>query len=185
VLCKKPARNPGPAPTVPKVVIAGTVERPLPECRIPISPRAALLRSLALPGWGQFSLDRRKAGWMFVGAETGSLFMVAKSKHDLDQATSARNDSIFGPVTDAAGNPQIDPATGKPKMAWQAKNKNLADRIKARRTHLEDWIAAIVFNHLFSGADAWVAANLADFDANVKVTSLGSRGVSVAARVAW
>jgi hypothetical protein len=122
---------------------------------------------------------------MFVGAETGSLIMVAKSKHDLDQATSARNDSIFGPVTDAAGNELIDPATGKPKLAWQPKDKNLADRIKARRTHLEDWIAAIVFNHLFSGADAWVAANLADFDANVKVTSLGPHGVSVVARVAW
>jgi hypothetical protein len=121
---------------------------------------------------------------MFVGAEVGSFLMVAKSKHDLDQATAAR-DSVPTPVTDAGGNPVIDPTTGQQKIEYKPKNKNLADRIKARRTHLEDWIAAIVFNHLFSGADAWVAANLADFDANVKVTSVGRSGVTVSARVAW
>jgi hypothetical protein len=46
-----------------------------------------------------------------------------------------------------------------------------ADRVRARRTHYEDWIAAIVFNHLIAGADAYVAANLWDFETNVKVAS--------------
>jgi len=41
-----------------------------------------------------------------------------------------------------------------------------------------------VFNHLFAGADAYVAANLADFDANVEVTST-DRGLRFMARVAW
>ena len=36
---------------------------------------------------------------------------------------------------------------------------------------VEDWVAAIVFNHLFSGADAYVAANLWDFNAHIGVVA--------------
>ena len=102
----------------------------------------------------------------------------------LVRATAARRDTTIIPLLDASGQPVIDPATGLPKTVGKPKNQNLADRRRARRTHLEDWIAAIVFNHLFSGADAWVAANLVDFDSNVNVSAAG-RGIQVAARVAW
>jgi hypothetical protein len=183
-LCKKPGPDAKPIPTVPNVVIAGKYEKPLPDCRVPISPRAALVRSLLVPGLGQFNLDRRKAGWLFVATEVGGIGMSVKSWHDLSLATAARRDTTIIPVLDASGQPVIDPATGLPKTIGKPKNQNLADRRRARRTHLEDWFAAIVFNHLFSGADAWVAANLADFDANVNVSSVG-RGIQVAARVAW
>ena len=56
--------------------------------------------------------------------------------------------------------------------------------MRARRTHLEDWLAAVIFNHLFSGADAFVAANLADFNANVQADYTDKR-VRVLARIAW
>ena len=183
-LCKKPGPESAPVPTVPKIVIAGKFEPPLPDCRVPISPRAALVRSLLVPGLGQFNLDRPKAAGLFVATELGAIGMSFKSKHDLDLATAARRDTTIIPVLDANGQPVIDPATGLPKTIGKPKNQNLADRRRARRTHLEDWLAAIVFNHLFSGADAWVAANLADFDANVNVSTVG-RGIQIAARVAW
>jgi hypothetical protein len=109
--------------------------------------------------------------------------MAIKSNSDLDKATAARRDTTVDTVF-VNGQPVIDPDTGLPKTVGVPKNKNLADRRRARRTHLEDWIAAIVFNHLFSGADAWVAANLADFNTNVNVSALG-RGIRVAAYVAW
>jgi hypothetical protein len=184
VICRKPGAAPPNAPIVPKIVIAGQVEKPAPECRVALSPRAALVRSLLVPGLGQFNLYRPKAGVLFVTTEVGSIAMIFKSRHDLNQATAARRDTTIIKVTDASGQPVIDPATGLQKTIGKPKNQNLADRVKARRVHLEDWIAATVFNHLFSGADAWVAANLADFDANVNVTALGP-GLQVAARVAW
>jgi len=183
-LCKKPGPDAAPIPRVPNVVIGGKYEPPLPDCRVPISPRAALVRSLLVPGLGQFNLDRRKVGWLFVTTEAGTIGMTIKSKHDLDLATAARRDTTIIPVLDGSGQPVLDPATGLPKTIGKPKNQNLADRRRARRTHLEDWIAAIVFNHLFSGADAWVAANLADFDSNVNVSAAG-RGIQIAARVAW
>jgi hypothetical protein len=183
-LCKKPGPDAVPVPTVPKIVIAGKYEPPLPDCRVPLSPRAALVRSMLVPGLGQFNLDRPKVGALFVATELGGFGMAFKSKHDLDLATAARRDTTIVPVLDGSGKQVIDPATGLPKTKGKPKNQNLADRVRARRTHLEDWIAAIVFNHLFSGADAWVAANLADFDANVTVSAAG-RGVRIAARMAW
>jgi len=183
-LCKKPGPDAAPVPTVPKIVIAGKYEPPLPNCRVPLSPRAALVRSMLVPGLGQFNLDRPKAGGLFVATEVGAIGMAFKSKHDLDLATAARRDTTIVPVLDGNGQPVIDPNTGLPKTIGKPKNQNLADKRRARRTHLEDWLAAIVFNHLFSGADAWVAANLVDFDANVSVSAVG-RDVQIAARLAW
>ena len=184
VLCKKPGPESGAVPTVPKVVISGEYQAPLPQCRIPISPRTALVRSMLVPGLGQYNLDRPKAATFFAVIEISAIGMAIKSKHDLDLAKAARLDTTIIPVVDASGKPVIDPATGLQKTAGKPKNQNLADRLRARRTHLEDWIAGIVFNHLFSGADAWVAAQLADFNANVTVSAVG-KGVQVSARVAW
>ncbi len=169
----------------PTVVIAGQVEKPLPKCRKVPSPRRAFLMSFLVPGLAQTKLDRRRVAMMFASAELGSIGMSIKSKHDLSVAVSARRDTISVPLVDSITNvPVIDPETGLQKTESKPRNQNIADRIKARRTHLEDWIAAIVFNHLFSGADAYVAANLADFDTNVSVSATG-RGVRVVARAYW
>jgi hypothetical protein len=72
------------------------------------------------------------------------------------------------PVT---GQAVLDPVTGQPIPDTYVASRFTADRVRARRTHYEDWIAAIVFNHLISGADAYVAANLWDFGTNVNVTA--------------
>jgi hypothetical protein len=42
----------------------------------------------------------------------------------------------------------------------------------------------MIFNHLFAGADAFVAANLADFDTNVQA-DYTDRRLRVLARIAW
>jgi hypothetical protein len=87
-------------------------------------------------------------------------------------------------VVDVEGNPVIDPDTGQQLVNYTPRNPNLVGRIRARRAHLEDWLAVAVFNHLFAGADAYVAANLADFDANVQTTA-SERRIGLSARLAW
>lgn len=111
--------------------------------------------------------------------------MSLKSWSDLTKAKNARADTVGTPSLGSNGQPVLDPETGEPVVTYAPRNKNLADRVRARRSHLEDWIAVVVFNHLFAGADAYVAANLADFDANVEVGSSGQRRLGVSARVAW
>jgi hypothetical protein len=152
--------------------------------RLKVSPRRAFLTSLLVPGLMQVRLDRPKAATLFSVVEVGTIAMSVKSWKDLDKAKAARLDTIGTAVLDAEGKPVIDSVTGQPKMTFGPRDPNLVGRIKARRTHLEYWIAAVVFNHLFAGADAYVAANLSDFDANVQVSST-ERGMQLMARVAW
>jgi len=129
-------------------------------------------------------LDRKKAAAIFIVGELGTVGMSVKSWSDLDKAKKARADTVGTPVLDEAGNPVIDSVTHEPKITYAPRNKNIADRVKARRIHLEDWLAAVIFNHLFSGADAFVSANLADFDANVQSSYIDNR-IRVVARIAW
>jgi len=138
-----------------------------------MSPRRAFLTSLILPGYAQSVFGRDRAAMLFTVIEIASIGMARKAAQDLAEAKGLANDSVVAtyktdPVTGVA---IIDPRTGLPTPDTFIASRFTPDRIKARRTHYEDWIAAIVFNHLFSGADAYVAANLWDFNANIGAVS--------------
>ena len=148
------------------------------------SPRRAFLTSLIAPGSMQLRFKRPKAAAIFFLAEAGAVGMSLKSWNSLSKAKDARADTVGTPALDTSGQPVIDPQTGLPVINYAPRNPNLADRVRARRSQLEDWIAVVVFNHLFAGADAFVAANLADFDANVQVSATDRR-MGVLARLSW
>lgn len=136
--------------------IADSLKRP------PIAPRRAMIYSLLLPGFAQSRLNRPTASIMFAVGEVLSIGMARKAALDLREARSARADSIPTGFT-------ADTVTGVITATGYTQNR-LAARVGARRTHYEDWLAAIIFNHIISAADAYVAANLWDFNANVAVT---------------
>ena len=56
--------------------------------------------------------------------------------------------------------------------------------VNTRRLHREDWFAALMFNHLISGADAFVAAQLWDVPASVAVKPY-TDGVALVATLRW
>lgn len=175
------AQRPGtpPAGAVPRVDSTAVVALPEP----PISPRRAFLTSLALPGYGQARLQRPIASALFFGVEAASIVMLTKSLHDLSVAKRFRADSI--PAEFA-----IDPATGEvqrdengaPVVSRWEPGFFTGERVRARRLHVEDWAAVLVFNHLIAGADAFVAAHLWDVPAAITVT--GSPGGGAAMRIA-
>ncbi len=120
----------------------------------PISPGRAFLYSLALPGLGQSQLHRAGGGAFYFLFEGFAAAMATKALFDLRIAKEHRQDVIVTAyTTDVNGNPVV---------ADTARNRYAANRVKARRTHVEDWVAALIFNHLFSGADAYVSAHLWD-----------------------
>ena len=41
--------------------------------------------------------------------------------------------------------------------------------LKAKRQEVQDWLVLWVFNHLFSGAEAYVSAHLQDFPADLRI----------------
>jgi hypothetical protein len=149
-----------------------------------MSPRRAFLTSLILPGYAQTVFGRNKAAMLFSVIEVGSIGMARKAALDLAEAKGLAYDSVVAtykidPATNMA---VIDPKTGLPIPETWIASRFTPDRIKARRTHYEDWIAAIIFNHLFSGADAYVAANLWDFRTNIGAVA-GHRSATIYASV--
>ena len=53
-----------------------------------------------------------------------------------------------------------------------------SDNVAAKRQEVQDWIVLWVFNHLFSGAEAFVAAHLQDFPQELKLQAF-PRGVGI------
>jgi hypothetical protein len=55
--------------------------------------------------------------------------------------------------------------------------------VTAKRQEVQDWLVLWIFNHLFSGAEAFVSAHLADFPRDLKVRAFpGGVGISVPLR---
>lgn len=126
--------------------------------RYHISPRSAFLRSLVLPGWGQSSIGAPGRGAVYFALESGSLWMVYKSDQKLQEARRlerARHEDGTLPLEQTSG------------------------LVRARRNEREDWITLSVFWFFFSGADAFVAAHLRDFDTHVDVQPGPTGGAQV------
>lgn len=135
----------------------------------PISPGKAFLYSLLVPGLGQAKLDRPTLAAFFFTIEVVSIVEARQAAIDLAYAHRHHADSAVAHDSVIGGVVQIDTATGKPIEVF-AYNPFSSNRVNARGVHLEDWIAAIIFNHLISGADAFVAANLWDLPSRVSAS---------------
>lgn len=139
----------------------------------PLSPRRAFLYSLAVPGYAQSRLGRPVAGAIFVFTESIAIALLRESAADLREARLFRRDTL-----EYIGN---DPSNGAPIMHRNAFNDEL---ISIRRGHVEDWIAFLVANHLFAGADAYVAAHLWDLPSQINISQTRA-GTVLAARIRW
>ncbi len=141
----------------------------------PISTKRAFLYSLALPGYGQSRLDRGTSGALFSSIELAAWVMVRRSQADVREARRYRIDTLPAEFTVASG---LFTPTGR------FTNRYTRDLQRARRLHTEDWLAVIAFNHLFSAADAFVAAQLWDVPVGLSARP-SPNGVSVVATVHW
>ncbi|MDQ6829109.1 MAG: hypothetical protein M3081_09620 [Gemmatimonadota bacterium] len=136
----------------------------------PLSPRAAFLHSLLLPGWAQHRLHRTKSTILFGTVEAAALFMNVKTRLRLSDLERHARDSIVVPVP---------PST-------VADTIHLDDGvIRSRKQQVEDWTTLLIFNHLFAGADAFVAAHLWDVPAQVGFRPAPGGGIAVVARIRW
>lgn len=149
----------------PIVVRRADVVRPeQPDTAPPrISPRGAFLRSLVLPGWGQSELGAPGRGAVYFFLEAGSLWMLYTADQKLDEArerqTILRRNGVLAP----------DART---------------PLVRDRENQKEDWITLSIFWLFFSGADAFVAAHLQDFDVHVNaVPRPGGGGTELRATV--
>lgn len=143
----------------------------------PISPRRAFLYSLVAPGVGQVKLGRGNAAALFTSAEAFAVGMLVKSYYDLGVAKRFRRDSIPTIFT-------TDPETGQLLPGGFVTGQFSPGLVRARRLHVEDWLAAMALIHLLSGIDAFVAAQLWDVPVDIDVGS-SARGTTVSASFRW
>jgi hypothetical protein len=137
--------------------------------RPPITPRRAFFYSFLVPGYSQTVLGRHKAAAAFLLVEAISLSMIRESVADVNEAKRTENDSVIVSYVDGSGAPLVQKAT--PRFSSQ--------EVRTRRAHVEDWAALLVANHLFAGADAFVAANLWDLPQRIGLRVLPHDGGAV------
>src|SRR5688500_13905987 len=137
--------------------------------RAPLTPKRAFLYSLAVPGSAQTILGRPRTAAFFVTVEALSIAMARKSANDLrDAKRHARDSLVVSYRTDPVTGLAVLDSLGRPVPTGFLPNDR-ATRVPARRTHFEDWIATLIFNHLISGAEAYVSAHLWELSADISV----------------
>ncbi|MQA89113.1 MAG: hypothetical protein GEU90_02580 [Gemmatimonas sp.] len=114
----------------------------------PVSPRGAFLRSLVLPGWGQAHVGAYGRGAVYFTLTSSSLWMTWVARRELEDAR-AEQDRLREPGA--------------------IEGEDDTEFVQARARQFEDWAALTVFLMFFSGADAYVAAYLSDFDERIGV----------------
>ncbi|HSQ29392.1 MAG TPA: hypothetical protein VLN49_06070 [Gemmatimonadaceae bacterium] len=151
----------------PDTAAARTTVARADSLKPPITPRRAFLYSFVAPGYSQSILGRHKAAMAFLFVEAVSIAMIRESAADVHEARRTANDTIV--VSYGAGG--APPTTSTPRFSGA--------EVRTREAHVEDWVALLVANHLFAGADAFVAAHLWDVPAHVGFRVLpGSAAVS-------
>ena len=145
-----------------------------PERRPPLSPRKAFVSSLLVPGYAQSVLGRGRTGTLLVAFESVALVMIRESASGLREARRNLADSVIVSYVDANGTPAV---------RWERTPFSRA-LVRSRQEQVEDWIAVLVGNHLFSAIDAFVAAHLWDVPLELGFrTTQDGRGLAL--RLNW
>ena len=168
-LAALPAAHAQQAPAVDTVA-------PTPELKPPLSPRRAFLYSLALPGYAQSVLGRGRSGTLFAAFESVALIMIRESAGGLREARRNLADSVIVAYVDENGMPLATPRYERTPFSRAL--------VRSRQEQVEDWIAVLVGNHLFSAIDAYVAAHLWDVPMEVAMRS-GNAARTLALRLYW
>ncbi len=144
-----------------------TIVRRAQFVRPPLSPRRAFLMSFLFPGYSQARLQRATSGALFAGIEMGAIAMLRRSLSDVREVQRQGTGEEPGDFVINRSTGDITPG--------QPLDPRFDDELeRTRKLHVEDWIAALAFNHLIAGADAFVAAQL--WDVPVRVSAVPHPG---------
>ena len=157
-------------------VRATTPARVADSLKPPLSPRRAFLYSALVPGLGQAKLGRNRAAAVMLAVEAVGISMIRESAADVREARRMSGPSVVVSYVGANGAALSTPDTTSRRFDSQY--------VHSRQSHVEDWVAFLVANHLFSGADAFVAANLWDVPAQLGIRLMPGRA-TIGAKLTW
>ena len=147
------------------------------------SAGGAFLRSVLIPGWGQAKVGSPDRGGFYFAVESMSLWMILKTSKTLGSA----RDIVA--LRRAEAEAQV---IGEGTVVDPVEIANLVDEdeavqdaevlVELRSQQKEDWVAFGLFFLFLGGADAFVAAHLADFPVPLEaaIRPLPNTGVELA-----
>ena len=152
------AQNPPTDAPTPEVAAPDSVRGPRRH-----NPGGAFLRSVLIPGWGQASVGSPNRGGFYFGVESITLWMLMKTSKTLgsakDIAALRRAEAEARVIAGGEDDPlEIERLVDADEAVQSA--DQLAE---VRSQQKEDWLAVGIFFLFLGGADAFVAAHLADF----------------------
>ena len=153
-----------------------------------ISPRGAFIRSLIIPGLGQWSVGAKTRAGVFFTLQSASYYMLGKTLHKLSYAHEVEDDLIdqvsdslrTEMAQDTALNRMLsDPDSFNLAVDESAPIVDIRKLISSREEQRQDWIAYTIFLTLASGVDAFVAAHLANFPATISTRPGPTGGMNI------
>jgi hypothetical protein len=165
---------------------ADTVAAALASKRI--TPARAFVRSLLVPGWGQFSMGATLRGSIYASLQGASAVMLAKTQIKISDARNDAStlrktavDSLIA-FAQARKDTALIRKYSNPDSVTEVANTTfaVADKeslVKARVKQREDWITYFLFFTLASGVDAFVGAHLSDFPGTVTAEPIPAGGM--------
>ena len=156
-----------------------------PERSGPVSPAGAALRSFLIPGWGQASAGSVERGAVYFAFESIGLWMILKTSKTLGSARDIHSMRVREVKDRLIASGTVDPLDAT--IDADSAVVRAFDLVQIRRQQREDWVAFGVFALLLGGADAFVAAHLADFPEPLEtaIRPLPNMGVEFGFRLAF
>lgn len=145
----------------------GRVLADLPADEEPrLSPKGAVLRAFALPGWGQFYTGHRLRGFLYAGAEVGFTalgFLKQREVNDFKEEVQLARLAFV--AEDQALHPDSvytleDTLALYDRFPTTPTGAALESTLQAKQQRREDFFTYGVFAVLFGAIDAFVSAHL-------------------------
>jgi hypothetical protein len=138
----------------PRDTVVADTSGGLPEIanrmKPPASPTGAAVRSLILPGWGQYTLHKPIMAGAFLASELVWAGLAIKEHREISNLRTLRLTDTT--ITDA----QITVHTQK----------------------REDWLFILALNHMISGIEAYVTGHFWDFPKNLSIQARRGGGMT-------
>lgn len=147
-----------------------TLENVPEEDRLRRSPRGAVLRAFALPGWGQFYTGHKFRGFMYAGTEVGFAtlgFLEQREVNDFkDQVSRERLDFV---AEEQAANPDSafsrqDTLQLFDRFDATPRGIQLQSTLESKQKRREDYFTYSIFSVIFAAIDAFVSAHLEPYE---------------------
>ena len=151
------------------------------------SAGGAFARSLVIPGWGQAAAGSPGRGAFYFTIQSLSVWMILKTTKLVGSAEDILDMRRLEAAERLAMDPMVDPPDLAEAIEADFPVLSAVELVEIRRQQREDWFAFSVFFLLLGGADAFVAAHLADFPEPLEtvIRPLPNMGVELGFRLAF